>query len=141
MWLDVGRRGPKSTAEKMAPVPAVLPQRPGPPRGKLDTAGRRRWRALVNELPTDRLRSSDLLLLADMITAEQGVAECDKLILQHGQVIGPGVKANPAVYLRQSHLRSIVQIQRALRLCPSMRKRQEAADLQVKVSPKKPWEA
>lgn len=136
----MGARGPKSETE-LQPLPSPLPERPAPP-PRLNAAGQERWRELVNELPVTRLRASDLSLLADMIIAEQSVEECDRLIATHGQVIGPGVKANPAVFLRQSHLRTIVQIQRALRLCPSMRKRQDDADLQVKkTTQKKPWEA
>ena len=125
----------------MAPVPTALPQRPPPPRGRFDAAGRRRWKQLVNELPVDRLRASDLLLLTDLIQTEKYIAECDANIAKHGQVTGPGVQINPAVKLRESHVRVAVVIQRALRLCPSMRKRHDDSGLQVKSSPKKPWEA
>lgn len=135
----MGRRGPKSPAEIMAPVPTELPQRPAPP-DELDDAGRARWRELVNELPVGRFRVSDLRMLADLIRSEQYVAECDENIRINGQVVGPGVTINPAVVLREKHLRIIVALQRALRLCPSMRVRQDSAKLNDTGPKKKPWE-
>jgi len=135
----MAKRGPKSRAEIMAPVPTALPRRPPPPRG-LTAAGRKRWKTLVGELPVDRLRASDLLLLADLIRTEGYIRECDINIAAHGQVVGPGVQPNPALKIRETHIRIAVVIQRALRLCPSMRKRQDAADLQAKTAAKKPWE-
>ena len=136
----MGQRGPKSKAEVMAPVPTVLPRRPEAP-AHLDDVGQFRWREIVNEMPVDRLRASDLVLLADLIKTEQYARECDQNIAAHGQVIGPGVQINPAVLLREKHMRIIVALQRALRLCPSMRMRQDAGSLPTKKPANKPWEA
>ena len=136
----MGDRGRKSQAEIMAPVPAVLPERPRPP-DHLGEDGRARWTELVNELPVERFRASDLKMLADLVKSEQYVEKCDEIIGEHGQVIGPGAQINPAVTLREKHLRVIVALQRALRLCPSMRMRQDAAKLrQSGTAAKKPWE-
>ena len=136
----MGRRGPKSQAEIMAPVPTALPRRPPPP-ARFARQDKDRWRAIVNELPVDRLRASDLVLLADLVTTERYVRECDENIATHGQVIGPGVQINPAVLLRERHMRIVVALQRALRLCPSMRMRQEAGSLAKTKPAAKPWEA
>ena len=148
----MGRRGPKSSAEKQASAkakaaarglesaPTALPQRPPPPR-RLSAKAKRRWRAIVNEMPVDRLRQSDLRLLADLIQSEEYAAECDENIAAHGQLIGPGVQINPAVTLREKHMRIIVALQRVLRLPPSMRMQRGAAPLN-RTAPKgkKPWE-
>jgi P27 family predicted phage terminase small subunit len=124
----------------MEPVPTALPERPGPP-PELNEEGRARWREVVNELPVDRLRHSDFNLLLNLILAEQYVAECDRVIAEHGLILGPKPYTNPAVRIREYNLRTIVQIQRALRLCPSMRMRQDAGGLNGKPKPqKKPWE-
>ena len=138
----MGKRGPKSRADReMAALPTVLPQRLDPP-ASMDDEGKARWREIVNELPVSRLRKSDLKILADLIQSEKYVAQCDAIIAEHGQVIGPGAQINPAVTIRDRHVRTAIALQRALRLCPSMRKRQDDADLQVKAtsSVKKPWE-
>ena len=135
----MGRRGPKSQSEIMAPVPTALPRRPAAP-ASLNAAGKRRWRDLVSELPVDRLRTSDLQLLTDLIQTEQYARQCDKNIAKHGQVIGPGALINPNVVLREKHMRIIIALQRALRLCPSMRVRHEAGSLKEKNPAKKPWE-
>lgn len=139
----MGARGPKSETEKqaLAIVPAVLPERPPPP-AHLDAQGQARWRELVSELPVKRFRASDLELLAQLVLCERYVHECDANIGVHGQIIGPGVQENPAVRLRERHLRAMIALQRALRLCPSMRQRQDDAELQAKSLPgRKPWEA
>ena len=125
----MGRRGPKSSEEKRAAVAAVLPERPGPPGGRLNDAGVARWWEIVNELPVHRFRASDHNMLSDLIITEQLVAQCNENISINGPLMGPGVVENPAVRMRASHLRTIVQLQRALRLCPSMRKRQDDSEL------------
>lgn len=137
----MGRRGPQSQAETLTAAPTILPERPRPPT-TLDADGQARWRELVSELPVDRLRASDLRLLEDLIQTEQYSRQCDRNIAAHGQVVGPGVQINPAVTLRVQHQRIIVVLQRALRLCPSMRTRQDASGQLGKTKPgKKPWEA
>ena len=136
----MGARGPQSQSEKLAPLPAVLPERPKPPDHFSEVDGDR-WREIVNELPVDRFRSSDLRLLADLVTSERYARECDINIAEHGQLMGPGVQENPAVKLRERHMRIIVALQRTLRLPPSMRMRQDAGVLGAKSKPgPRPWE-
>jgi P27 family predicted phage terminase small subunit len=140
----MGHRGPKGDTKKEAQsaleaLPTVLPERRPPPE-TLNDAGKERWRELVGELPVNRLRVSDFQMLEAMIRAEQYVENCDQNIAKHGLVIGPTPKTNPAVRIREYNLRTIVQIQRALRLCPSTRLRQDSPQLPATSPASKPWE-
>lgn len=138
----MGRRGPKGTTaaeiEAATESTAKIVQRADPPSG-LNEAGKQRWREILAELPANRFRESDLQMLKAMITAEQYVAECEEKIAEHGLIIGPSPKTNPAVRIREYNLRTIVQIQRALRLCPSTRMRQDAAGLEATTPGGQPW--
>jgi len=141
----MGRRGPKGDTKKeaeaiLASVPATIPTRRPPPT-TLNEAGQERWRELVGELPVNRLRVSDYKMVEAMIRAEQYVEECDQNISEHGLVIGPTPKTNPAVRIREYNLRTIVQLQRALRLCPSMRMRQDSPVLPATSPTTKPWDS
>ena len=147
------KRGPKSKAD-LTPLPSQLPERPRAP-SSINAAGKARWSELVTELPVDRLRASDLHMLADMIRNEQAVDKCDALIKKQGQVIeedvfskttgesiGTKLSPHPAVAIRASHLRGIVQMQRALRLCPSARMLHDNGKLKsAGTRRKKPWDA
>ncbi len=63
-----------------------------------------------------------------MIRNEWLVRDCDKEIKAHGsQTLGD--KVHPAVVARNRHQAMIISQQRALRLCPSQRMRQDAAAL------------
>lgn len=92
----------------------------------------------------DRVRASDLRLLEDLIRSEGYVSDCDANIAQYGQVHGGidglDVVINPAIKIREGHLRIIVALQRSLRLCPSMRMRHEAGTLKASRPAKKTWE-
>ena len=135
----MGARGPKSKAE-LAALPTPIKKRPKPPR-RLDRRGRARWREIVGELPAGRFRASDLKMLEDMIVTEKYIAGCDDSIREHGQIIGPGARVNPATELRNKHVGVLVKLQRALRLCPSMRMRQEDGKPgKHRPAGKKPWE-
>lgn len=132
------KRGPKSAAEKLTPVPTALPERPRPPE-RLRAEDRARWRVLVNELPVDRFRASDLEMLAELVITERYVRECNEVIDSDGHFAGDGI--HPAVVLREKYTRVMVALQRALRLCPSMRMRHESGKLKDTTRRKKPWEA
>jgi hypothetical protein len=75
-----------------------------------------------------------------MIQTEQYIIACDRDIAKNGHLIGH--EANPSVAMRDKHAKTLIAYQRALRLCPSMRMRQDSGRLRDKPKPvKKPWEA
>lgn len=141
----MAKRGRKSKAS-LTVLPAVteLVQRPAPPK-TLDKVGRGRWFDIVDVLPADYFRPSDLLLLEDMIRQENYVRDCDALIKKHGRLVKNaqgGLWANPVVHQRRGHVASILSIQRALRLPPSTRLDKGAAALRPAApGKKKPWES
>lgn len=137
------KRGRKSAAElKTVADVAALPQRPLPP-SDFGEEPAQRWHEIVDALPADYWRPSDLVQLADMIRTEQLVELCDQQIAIEGQVAitNAGPKVHPAVTARKGHLATIAAIQRSLRLCPSARTRPDAAKLQDRKAGKRPWQA
>lgn len=141
----MGERGRKSAAELTAMPGGIdgLPQRPEPPI-TLDERGQKRWREIVNALPADYWRPSDLGLLEELVLQEGFIIECDELIAEHGRLI-PGstgnLVSNPAVAQRNAHLKNIISIQRTLRLPPSTRYDKQSAKLGKSTARKRPWEA
>lgn len=140
----MAKRGRKSQAELTAlpTLPEALPQRPPPP-VYLGEFGQQRWRSIVDALPADYWRPSDLELLEQMIVEEQYVRDCDQLIAEHGRLVmgaTGGLVGNPAVTQRRGHIATILSIQRALRLPPSTRYDKQKA-LLGKTTGKRPWQA
>lgn len=140
----MAKRGRRSQAS-LTPLPtpaAALPQRPAPP-PELGEDGGRRWSEIVDALPADYWRPSDLRLLGDMIVCERYVHECDEIIVRESHVVSGATGAlvtNPAVTARKGYLATIIMIQRALRLPPSTRYDKKAAKL-GQTAGKRPWQA
>lgn len=134
----MAKRGRKSGAS-LATVKdvAALPQRPQAP-NSLDERGQARWREIVDSLPADYWRPSDLVMLEDMLHTETMVRECNETARIEGQTMGD--KVHPAVVARARHLATILSYQRALRLCPSQRLRRDAGVLNNSTRRKRPWE-
>lgn len=137
------KRGRKSDAERTTrATQPPMAQRPEPP-PTLDADGRARWSEIVDPLPADYFRASDLQMLEGMIRTERYVTECDELIEANGHLMkGPGktLVTNPAVTARRGYIATIATIQRALRLCPSTRLDKTSAKLREASSAKRPWE-
>ena len=136
----MGRRGPKSAAsQNIAQVTKPVDQYQPPP-ARLNAAGKRRWRELVAGHPPERFSDSDTSLLADMIVSEQYIAKCDKELQKLRSHLTEEGKIHPLVGLRDTHIKAQVLLQRALRLCPSMRMRHDKAGLGGTKTKKKPWD-
>lgn len=150
----MAKRGRKSAAEReleatnLRSVAGVgeLPRHPDPP-DDLTATERKRWQEIVGEWPVGRWNRSDLALLRDLVLVETAINDCRKLIKRDGYVIenSHGAVTNPAVTQLDRFLRTQLQLQRALRLPPSMRVRIEAAANNAKRNNapgalRKPWE-
>ena len=138
----MGDRGTKSDADLSA-VSNVseLPERPDPP-PLFSLKEKATWWKITMGLPADYWRPSDLILLEELCIIIRMIQDCDTILKETGQFIRSdrgNLSEHPAVMLRDRHVKTMVQLQKALRLCPSARMQKTAGDLQ-KRGRKKPWE-
>ena len=138
----MGDRGPTSEAELSAVAPVTdLPERPEPP-PLFTLKEKATWWKITMGLPADHWRPSDLMLLEELCVITRLIQDCDTVLKETGQFIFSdrgNLSEHPAVMLRDRHVKTMVQIQKALRLCPSARVQKTDKGL-GKTARKKPWE-
>ena len=142
------KSGRKSAAEKAAAATLAevktLAERPPAPDG-LSDAESSRWDTILATYDASHWRVTDLSLIETMVRTETYVIDCEDLIRTDGQLTAGymgAMRENPAIAVRDRHLKTIISIQRALRLCPSTRTRADKAGHQSdgKESKAAPWE-
>ena len=136
--------GRKSKAELAVVGVETLPQLPKPP-SYFTLQEKGYWRKIVGGLPADYWRPSDMMLLEQLCRIQALIKRCDALLKKSplGQFITSdrgNLSEHPAVMLRDRHVKTMVQLQKALRLCPSSRMQKTNAALKNKGGIKRPWE-
>ena len=136
-----------NAAGKLPPPPAprlVARARLKPPPDMAD-APRKEWRAIVNSLPADYFRPSDVSLLAAYCVWAAYARQCRVEIDRDGITIdnGNGRRIpHPATHVLQSATAAMSQMAVKLRLCPSSRydDRTAATKANGDANARRPWE-
>ena len=126
--------------KKPSLTPAVLPQRPKPPRG-LPGHAAALWGSIVGDFPATHFRGANLALLETLCRCWARVQECDAAIAADG--LFPDGRAHAAIKVQAQAWAEMRSCGTKLRLNINSTMRSEAAAARPnpKHALRKPWEA
>ena len=136
------KRGRKGTADRLTVTPIDSERMLAPEH--LTDAERTEWEQIVLSLPADYFRPGDIPLLAAFCTASALYKEARAILQEKGMLIADErgiVRANPASQILTAQASSMAQLAGKLRLCPSSRYTEKAAQTKANAvkAGAKPW--